>query len=104
MTTKDISRQAKVFLYDLKNARHEYSFSKTESWVISQTTTTQKQALENQFYPVLYTQCTSADLAELTELVIAGQNAEDEKFQNTPVATSKEHIYLVAHCATKVIR
>ncbi len=53
MVSNDAKVQAKVFLYELNNTRHEYGFSANEEWTLDLATNGQKKDLENKYYPLL---------------------------------------------------
>jgi len=101
MASKEILKQAKDFIYELNTARHEYSFSTSEQWTLSQSTAKEKNALEAAYYPVLSITSNSIDLSGLAALV-------KEKLSNLPATaqsdeqSTKDRIYLVAHCETKL--
>ncbi|EDM35547.1 hypothetical protein PBAL39_07665 [Pedobacter sp. BAL39] len=100
MASKEIAKQAKDFLYELNTARHEYSFSSGDQWTLSQSTAKEKTALEAAFYPVFFTTSNPAELADLTQLIQEKTGSVSATEQSTE--NSKDRIYLVAHCETKL--
>jgi malate synthase len=103
MGNKKIAQQAKEFLYELNNARHEYSFSSTDTWVFTESTAKEKDKLEAAYYPVLFTRCDSEGLPELAGYFTTplAETEEPAKKTATPSA-SKDRVFLVAHCLTKL--
>lgn len=99
MASKEIAQQAKTFLYELNDARHEYSFESTDQWSFNPSTAKEKLALEGRFYPVLFTKCDPADLGDLTSFFNKDENDSQEK--NSKII-SKDRIYLVAYCSNKL--
>ncbi|TKC06237.1 hypothetical protein [Pedobacter frigoris] len=103
MTAREIAQQAKLFQFELNSAKYEYSFSSTDSWIFHQSTASEKLALEQKFYPVLFVKCEYEDLASLAGIFIpAEEGAGKEQNKSQLLANSKDRIYLVAHCDTKL--
>ncbi len=98
MTTIEISQQAKAFLYELNDARHEYSFSSLDTWTYSQCTAKEKLLLENKFYPVFFRKCDVNDISAFYKVVAASKSELEPAFEGS----SKDKIYVVAHCPTKL--
>ncbi|MES2455918.1 MAG: hypothetical protein V4594_10270 [Bacteroidota bacterium] len=102
MGNKKIAQQAKEFLYELNNARHEYSFSSADSWIFSEATAKEKEKLESAYYPVLYTRCDPDGLSELAGFFISAVADGAENSKKGTSVVSKDRVFLVAHCLTKL--
>lgn len=100
MLSKELNAQAKLFLSELNNARHEYSFAVDDQWAVTECTAVQKTTIEKEFYPVLFTQCKFEELPAFAGLVSSVMNKIPE-INMIKTIPSKERIYLVAYCLNK---
>lgn len=102
MGNKKIAQQAKDFLYELNNARHEYSFAGTDTWIFTESTAKEKDKLESLYYPVLFTRCDSEELSGLAAFFTGSVVDTSEVTKKSPSANAKDRVFLVAHCADKL--
>lgn len=100
MLSKELNAQAKKFLYELNDARHEYSFSTSDQWAITECTASKKATIEKEFYPVLFTECNPDDLPAFASLVssLLNKTIEIDVVKSNP---SKDRVFLVAYCLNK---
>lgn len=104
MANNDQKVQAKVFLYELNNTRHEYGFSTNEEWTLDLATNTQKKDLENKYYPILSLIVAPENIMAMLDLLEdklgnAVSNIKDGFLQKK---ISKESINLLAYCVARL--
>ncbi|MGN7988922.1 hypothetical protein ACTJKC_16345 [Pedobacter sp. 22226] len=104
MANNDQKVQAKVFLYELNNTRHEYGFSANEEWTLDLATNTQKKDLENKYYPILSLIVAPENIMAMLDLLEdklgnAVSNIKDGFLQKK---ISKESINLLAYCVARL--
>ncbi|GAA4212805.1 hypothetical protein GCM10022289_44130 [Pedobacter jeongneungensis] len=104
MANNDQKVQAKVFLYELNNTRHEYGFSANEEWTLDLATNTQKKDLENKYYPILSLIVAPENIMAMLDLLEdklgnAVSNIKDSFLQKK---ISKESINLLAYSVARL--
>ncbi|WP_316828441.1 hypothetical protein [Pedobacter miscanthi] len=104
MANNDQKVQAKVFLYELNNTRHEYGFTVNEEWTLDLATNAQRKDLENKFYPILSLTVVPENIMGMLDL-LEGQlgNAVSHiknSLENKKI--SKENTNLLAYCVARL--
>ncbi|MDQ0966505.1 hypothetical protein QFZ20_001908 [Flavobacterium sp. W4I14] len=104
MAGNDPKVQAKVFLYELNNTRHEYGFSATEGWTLDLATNNQKKDLENKYYPLLSLTIAPENIMETLDLLQdkLGTAVTNIKHSLNPKKISKESVNLLAYCTGRL--
>ncbi|MBE5322076.1 hypothetical protein IM793_23175 [Pedobacter sp. MR2016-19] len=104
MANNDQKAQAKVFLYELNNTRHEYGFSADEEWTLDLATDSQRKVLEHKYYPML-------SLTVVPENIIGMLDLLEDKLGNavghikdslSRKKISKESTHLLAYCIARL--
>eukprot|EP01012_Entosiphon_sulcatum_P023387 TRINITY_DN2838_c0_g1_i1.p1 TRINITY_DN2838_c0_g1~~TRINITY_DN2838_c0_g1_i1.p1 ORF type:complete len:107 (+),score=10.58 TRINITY_DN2838_c0_g1_i1:444-764(+) len=104
MASNEAKVQAKVFLYELNNTRHEYGFSVNEEWTLDLATNSQKKELENKYYPLLSIIIAPENIMGMLDLL-------EDKLQNAvgnikehlgTKKISKEYTNLLAYCVARL--
>lgn len=104
MVSNDAKVQAKVFLYELNNTRHEYGFSANEEWTLDLATNSQKKDLENKYYPLLSITIAPENIMGMLDLL-------EDKLENAVTniknslsnkKISKESTNLLAYCVVRL--
>ncbi|WP_025142877.1 hypothetical protein [Pedobacter jeongneungensis] len=104
MANNDQKVQAKVFLYELNNTRHEYGFSANEEWTLDLATNTQKKDLENKYYPILSLTVAPENIMGMLDLLEdkLGNAVSNIKDSLDHKKISKESINLLAYCVARL--
>ncbi|TCD17796.1 hypothetical protein EZ456_22490 [Pedobacter psychrodurus] len=104
MVNNDQRVQAKVFLYELNNTRHEYGFSVNEEWTLDLVTNSQKKDLEDKYYPVLSLSIAPENIVDMLDLLQQKLgNAVNHIKDNLNVKKSlKEPANLLAYCTGRL--
>jgi hypothetical protein len=104
MANNDPKVQAKVFLYELNNTRHEYGFSATEEWTLDLATNNQKKELENKYYPLLSITIEPENIMGMLDLLEEklGRAVAHIKSNLTSSRISKESVNLLAYCTGRL--
>lgn len=104
MVNKDQLAQAKVFLYELNNTRHEYGFSASEEWTLGLLTNSQKKDLEDKYYPVLSLTIAPEDIVGMLDILQQKLGkAVDHIKENLNIKKSlKEPANLLAYCTGRL--
>ncbi|KRT14103.1 hypothetical protein ASU31_21195 [Pedobacter ginsenosidimutans] len=104
MASNDPKVQAKVFLYELNNTRHEYGFSATEEWTLDLATNNQKKDLENKYYPLLSLTIAPENIIGMLDLLQEklGTAVANIRDNLNPKKISKESVNLLAYCTGRL--
>ncbi|TBO41277.1 hypothetical protein [Pedobacter kyonggii] len=104
MASNDLKVQAKVFLYELNNTKHEYGFSATEEWTLNLATNNQKKDLENKYYPLLSLTIVPENVMGMLDLLQEklGTAVTNIKDNLNPKKISKESVNLLAYCTGRL--
>jgi hypothetical protein len=104
MANNDPKVQAKVFLYELNNTRHEYGFSATEEWTLALATNNQKKDLEDKYYPLLSLTIAPENIMGMLDLLEEklGNAVGHIKANLTSSKISKESVNLLAYCTGRL--
>lgn|GEM_PF-758279 len=103
MTTNEIAQQAKAFLYELNDARYEYSFSTNETWSYSQCNPKEKLILENKYYPVFFKKLEASDVQAFHQVLNKEKHIPSQSDDAvTEEVNSKGRIYIAAYCLSKL--
>lgn len=104
MASNDQKNQAKVFLYELNNTRHEYGFSAKEEWTLDLATNSQRKVLEHQYYPMLTLTVAPENLMTMLDLLEdkLGNAVGRIKDSLSHKKISKESTHLLAYCVARL--
>ncbi|ARS39279.1 hypothetical protein CA265_06170 [Sphingobacteriaceae bacterium GW460-11-11-14-LB5] len=104
MVNSDQRAQAKDFLYELNNTRHEYGFSANEEWTFDLVTNGQKKDLEDKYYPVLSLNIAPENMVDMLDLLQEklGKAVDHIKDSLSVKKSLKEPAHLLAYCTGRL--
>jgi len=98
MASKAIELQAKNYLSDLNNTAFEYGFNPVEHWEFSLANEKEKSAIEQKYYPAVFTEIQAEHLFDFYSLMLVkyGNSKSDIGWKMDNQNLNKTRLFICA--------